>query len=94
MIVKSFARIHRQNLINAGILPLEFARPEDYDEIERGDILAVEDLREQIAAGDTVTVKNLTKGKSFVTNCPLSARMKEILLSGGLLDYTKANLGK
>ncbi|MBQ3954494.1 MAG: aconitate hydratase [Clostridia bacterium] len=94
VIVKSFARIHRQNLINAGILPLEFARPEDYDEIERGDILAVEDLREQIAAGDTVTVKNLTKGKSFVTNCPLSARMKEILLSGGLLDYTKANLGK
>ena len=94
VIVKSFARIHRQNLINAGILPLEFENEADYDTVERGDILAIEDLRDQITAGEGVVVKNLTKGKSFRTKCPLSGRMKDILLCGGLLDYTKANLKK
>ena len=78
----------------AGILPLEFVSEADYDGIDQGDILAVEDLRDQIEAGDTITVKNLTKGKSFETKCPLSRRMKDILLCGGLLDYTKANLKK
>ena len=92
VIVKSFARIHRQNLINAGILPLEFTDEADYDAVSQGDILAVEDLREQVEAGGPITVKNLTKGKSFGTKCELSDRMRAVLLCGGLLDYTKANL--
>ncbi|MBQ4194151.1 MAG: aconitate hydratase [Clostridia bacterium] len=92
VIVKSFARIHRQNLLNAGILPLEFTDEADYDAVSQGDILAVEDLRDQVSAGGPIVVKNLTKGKSFETKCVLSERMRGILLCGGLLDYTKANL--
>ncbi|MCR5681245.1 MAG: aconitate hydratase [Clostridiales bacterium] len=92
VIVKSFARIHRQNLLNAGILPLEFVDEADYDAVSQGDILAVEDLRDQVSAGGPIVVKNLTKGKSFETRCELSERMRAILLCGGLLDYTKANL--
>ena len=50
------------------------------------------ELREQVEAGGPITVKNLTKGKSFGTKCELSDRMRAVLLCGGLLDYTKANL--
>ncbi|MBR4206903.1 MAG: aconitate hydratase [Clostridia bacterium] len=92
VIVKSFARIHKQNLINAGILPLEFTSDEDYENIRQGDILAVEDLRDQVRAGGAVKVKNLTRGREFETKCELSPRMRDILLCGGLLDYTKAKL--
>ena len=56
MLVKSFARIHRANLINAGILPLEFENENDYANIALGDNLAIEKVREQIAAGDTIVI--------------------------------------
>ncbi len=92
VIVKSFARIHRQNLINAGILPLEFVNEADYDKIDQSDVLELPDVRASLEKGSKITVKNLTKGTEFTAKCELSSRMRDIMLCGGLLDYTKANL--
>ena len=88
VLVKSFARIHRANLINAGILPLEFADESDYDKIDLGDSLAIENVRGQIAEGDTIVIKNLSKGIDVVTKCVLTERQQAIILAGGLLNYT------
>ena len=87
--MKSFARIHRQNLINAGILPLEFVNEADYDTVEQSDVLELADVRAAIENGGEIVVKNVTKGTQFSVKCELSSRMKDIMLCGGLLDYTK-----
>lgn len=92
VIVKSFARIHRQNLINAGILPLEFVNENDYDTIEQGDTLELADVRDVIEVGGVIKVKNVTRGTEFDVKCELSSRMRDIMLCGGLLDYTKEKL--
>jgi len=91
VVVKSFARIHRQNLVNAGILPLEFVNEADYDAIAQGDTLVIDDLKSVLATG-IVTIKNEANGKIIETKCELSERMKAVMECGGLLDYTKANL--
>ena len=88
VLVKSFARIHRANLINAGILPLEFADESDYDKISLGDDLAIENVRDQIAAGSAIVLKNITKGVEITAKCALTERQKAIILAGGLLNYT------
>ena len=93
VLVKSFARIHRANLVNAGILPLTFVNEADYDKIDEGDILLLEDLREKVAKGDTeYTVINKTKGIEIPVLCELSGRTANIMLAGGLLDFTRENL--
>lgn len=92
VLVKSFARIHRSNLINAGILPLTFKNEADYDKIEQGDTLFLPDVRKAVAAGLPTIVKNVTKGIEIPVDCDLSGRSKDILLSGGLLSYTKDQL--
>lgn len=92
VLVKSFARIHRSNLINAGILPLTFQNEADYDKIEQGDTLSLPDVRKAVAAGLPIIVKNVTKGIEIPVDCDLSGRSKDILLSGGLLSYTKDQL--
>ena len=92
VIVKSFARIHRQNLINAGILPLEFVDPADYDTIDQGDTLSVDGLKDSVLAGEIIAVKNVTKNTEFQVKCELSERMKGVIACGGLLEYTKENL--
>ncbi len=88
VLVKSFARIHRANLINAGILPLEFENENDYANIALGDNLAIEKVREQIEAGDTIVIQNKTKNTEIVAKCSLTDRQKAIILAGGLLNYT------
>ncbi len=88
VLVKSFARIHRANLINAGIIPLEFADENDYNNIDLGDNLSIENVRDQIAAGNGITIINKTKNVEIKTNCALTERQKEIILAGGLLNYT------
>ena len=93
VLVKSFARIHRANLLNAGIMPLEFVSEADYDTIEAGDILAIEGLRDAVKTGRNIVVINKTKGTEIPVKCELSSRMRDILLAGGLLDYTR-NQGK
>ena len=90
VLVKSFARIHRSNLVNAGILPLTFKDEADYDRISQGDSLCIENIRESIKADAPLTVKNLTTGECYEAVYDLSGRAKEILLAGGLLNYTKA----
>ena len=88
VLVKSFARIHRANLINAGIVPLEFANEADYDSFELGDEIVIKNIREQLSAGDTVIVKNKTKNIEITAKCSLTERQRAIILSGGLLNYT------
>ncbi len=93
VITKSFARIHKANLINAGILPLTFVDELDYDKISEGDILSIENTVEQIKAGDILEVKNIDGKYSFNVKLEVSDRQKAILFEGGLLDYTKKSLG-
>lgn len=92
VLVKSFARIHRSNLINAGILPLTFVNEADYDAINEGDELMIENVIESVKNGGEMTVVNKTNGKRIAVNCDLSGRAKDIILAGGLLNYTKENL--
>jgi len=91
VIVKSFARIHMANLINAGIMPMTFANEADYDRIDQMDELVMTDVIAQIQKGNTVTVTNRTKGFDFVVNVDLSERQKAMLIAGGLLNYTREN---
>ena len=93
VLVKSFARIHRANLINAGILPLTFVNEADYDKIEQGDEIAIKNVRADVAADKTeLTVINKTKNVEIPVLCELTGRTKEIMLAGGLLDYTREKL--
>ena len=95
VLVKSFARIHRANLINAGILPLTFVNENDYDKISQGDEIAIENVRADIEAGKTqLTVINKTTGEQIPVLCELTGRTKDIILAGGLLDYTREQLSK
>ena len=95
VLVKSFARIHRANLINAGILPLTFVNEADYDKISQGDEIAIDNVRADIEAGKTqLTVKNKTTGDEIAVLCELTGRTKDIILAGGLLDYTREQLSK
>ena len=90
VIAKSFARIHVANLINAGILPLTFQNPDDYDALIQGSKLSFSDLKAGIANG-TVTVTDESTGRTFVLNGEFTQRQQQILLCGGLLNYTKEN---
>ena len=91
VLVKSFARIHRSNLINAGILPLTFVNEADYDAISEGDELAIPDVKNLILKGSEINVINKTTGKEISVLCELSERTRDIILAGGLLNYTKEN---
>jgi len=93
VLVKSFARIHRANLINAGILPLTFVNEADYDTISQGDQLVLDNVRADIEAGKSeLTIVNKTTGKEIPVLCELSGRTKDIILAGGLLDYTRESM--
>ena len=88
VIAKSFARIHAANLINAGILPLSFADPADYDAISQDACLQLDNIQAGMASGQ-LTVTDKDSGKAFQVLCELSERQQKILLAGGLLNYTK-----
>ena len=93
VVVKSFARIHRANLINAGILPLTFVNEADYDLINQGDELVLADVRKAVEEGRTeLTLLDKTNGKEIPVLCELSGRTKDIMLAGGLLDYTRESM--
>ena len=94
VVVKSFARIHRANLINAGILPLTFVNEDDYDAVSQGDELSLPNVRALIAEGkEQLTLVNKTTGKEIPVLCELSDRTRDIILAGGLLDYTRNSNG-
>jgi aconitate hydratase len=88
VITKSFARIHRDNLINSGILPLEFAKDADYDRINSGDVLEINDAKKQVKSG-RVEVRNVTQSYTFTTLLPLSDRQTQYILAGGALNSLK-----
>lgn len=89
VIAKSFARIHRANLINFGILPLLFISTEDYEKTERADRLLIKDVMHSILSDQPFIVENLTKGYAFEVIARLNEREKAVISAGGLLPYTK-----
>ncbi len=88
ILAKSFARIHHDNLINYGILPLRFKDKEDYNKINQGDVLAIKNMKEQVGQGE-FTILNETQGIEIKAYATLSDRQKEVLLEGGQLNYIK-----
>jgi len=88
VIAKSFARIHVANLINAGILPLTFQNPDDYDKLEQGHDLSLSNIEQGMEQG-SITLINNTTGEEIVLNCAMTERQRAILMAGGLLNYTK-----
>ncbi len=93
VIAKSFARIHAANLINAGIMPLTFANPEDYDAMNQGAMLSISGVYEGMDKG-SMTLVDEDSGKAYTLSCAFTERQKDILKAGGLLAYTKISGGK
>ena len=89
VIAKSFARIHRDNLINNGILPLTFAVETDYDRIGMLDELVIVNATDQVKACGKITVRNVTKGEVYECDMPLTARQRGFILAGGVLNSLK-----
>ncbi len=89
VIAKSFARIHRDNLINSGILPLTFACEKDYDACTIGDELVIENAVEQVKAGGQIVVKDLAHNREIVCDMPLTDRQRTFILAGGVLNSLK-----
>ncbi|MEW6115540.1 MAG: aconitate hydratase [Nitrospirota bacterium] len=90
VIAKSFARIHRANLINFGILPLLFTSEADYDRIEKGDRLVIKNIPDALRNSRPLTVENTTKGFIFEVLANLNDRERELIIKGGLLPHTKS----
>jgi len=90
VIAKSFARIHKANLVNVGIVPLTFAREADYDDVQQDDVLEMPGLRDALQRrSKEVTVQNLTKNRAFTAAISLTPREADIILAGGLLNYAR-----
>lgn len=94
VIAKSFARIHRANLINFGILPLIFKDSGDYEKIQEGDRILIEDVRKYLMETQLYKIYNLTKNYKFEALSNLNNRERNIILSGGLLPNTKERILK
>ena len=92
ILTKSYARIHRSNLINFGVLPLTFKDPEEFSRIEQGDQLRIENLRRGLKVNGILMVENVTQKRSIEVLHGLNQREMEILLAGGLLNYTHSRL--
>ena len=92
VLAKSYARIGWQNLVNFGIMPLEFVNPKDYDTIEPGDELEMIGLRDALTAGRPISVKNKTKDLTYAMTHSVSPRQIQILLHGGLINEFKQKL--
>ncbi len=88
VVAKSFARIHAANLVNAGILPLTFKNPDDYEQIAEGEVLSLPDLFLALEKGEIVAT-NETTGKEIPLLCAFTERQRAILRAGGLLPFTK-----
>jgi len=89
ILAKSYARIHRSNLINFGILPLIFKDPDEFQRIQQGDQLRIKDIRDRLEKDGFLKIENVTQQRTFEVSHGLSHREAEILLAGGLLNYTR-----
>ncbi|MHC4906267.1 MAG: aconitate hydratase [Planctomycetota bacterium] len=94
VIAKAIERIHKANLINFCIVPIEFGNPADYDRITQDDVLEIPDLLDAVKNEDIVTILDKTAGFGFAGKLSLSQRDRDILLAGGLLAYTRKKAGK
>lgn len=90
VLAKSFARIHEQNLIAAGVLALTFADPADYDALASGDTVHVEGIRSAVAAGRPPVVRVVNKAHTIAVACAMTVRQCEIFLAGGLINWFRA----
>lgn len=90
VIAKSFARIHMANLVNSGILPLVFTNESDYDKIDLGDTLVIDNAPAKVSGQTEFTVTDTTKGVTFAVRLEVSDRLKAVLEDGGLLNHTKS----
>ena len=90
VLAKSFARIHKANLINNGIIPIDFKNEEDYDNIDLLDDIVMEDIQNALETG-VVKVKNLTKGTEFEAVVELTEKEIAVVKIGGRLNYVKSN---
>nr|WP_292499391.1 aconitate hydratase [Methylobacterium sp.] len=91
VLAKSFARIHWQNLINFGVLPLTFADPSDHDRLEIGDVIEIADVAGALSAGPEI-VARLGSGGEIRLRHDLSPRQIEVLLEGGVINWVRARL--
>jgi len=91
VLAKSFARIHGQNLVNFGILPLEFVDPSEYDRLANGDILVIKDLHAKVAQR-RILIDNRTRDRTFEACHDLSLRQVQVMLEGGLINWAKRQL--
>ncbi|MGH8902700.1 MAG: aconitate hydratase [Egibacteraceae bacterium] len=94
VLAKSYARIHWQNLANFGILALEFTDPDDYDRIDRGDVLRLTALRSQLGEGSRVEVENTAQAERYTCRHRLSPRQVEMVLAGSLIRVFRAATGR
>ena len=91
VVAKSFARIHVNNLINSGIIPLTFKNAEDYDKIDKFDIVTLKNVKASILGDKDIVLVNETKGEEYILQGGFTERQKNMLTFGGLLNYTGAN---
>lgn len=91
VIAKSFARIHKANLINNGIIPMEFKEERDYDNIDLVDDLVIDNIKHSLEVG-TIKVKNVTKGTEFEVTVNLTEKEIDVINVGGRLNYVKNNI--
>jgi aconitate hydratase len=89
VLAKSFARIHRDNLINFGVLPLAFADESVYDTVEEGDVLELSGVREALVSGHDLAVRNITKGAEIQVSHAMSPRMVQTYLDGGVINHVR-----
>jgi len=94
VLAKSYARIHWQNLVNFGILPLTFSRPEDYDKIGQDDVLVIPNVREVIRQGSQVPVENRTTGKQITAEHAMTDRQVRMILEGSLINVIRGKQGE
>jgi len=92
VLAKGFARIHSQNLINFGVLPLTFIDPGDYDDVQQGDVLRLAGVRRALAEGDELMVENVTRRQKIRVRHFMTPRQVQILLRGGLINWMKERL--
>jgi aconitate hydratase len=90
VIAKSFARIHVANLINFGIIPYTLKNEADYDKIDEGDDICIATFKNSVKSSDSAELINRTKGITIPLSLNLTDRQREILLLGGMLEYTKS----
>ena len=89
VIAKNYARIGWQNLVNFGIVPLEFVNETDYDDVKQSDVLSFKGLTDALRNGDSIRVKNITQDAEYEVTHQMSPRQVKIMLAGGVINYIR-----